>query len=436
MKGKRKWIRMLALFTTVLALPLTGRAVEEGQKQELLDYKAACSLEVTVAGEAEPGSGESSRRVEQLSALQTNGSIAIDLYRVATLQKDGAYDRFTYEMLSDYSGVSVDMGTAGTQTVEAAANGLLDREAAQEWSAIAQALAGVVRGNAPAATISGSAGTKLSLPANDNGESVGLYLMFVREKEKTLADSFVEVENDDGAQIATRVVSPNYTYDFSPQLVAFPWMEKDAEGNSQYPWIYDREVNLAQKYTSDYRYGSIRIVKRLPEYLEGKSATFVFQVESQYNDVEGRDTSAFIYSDVKTLSFTAAGEDEILMEDAFPIGAQVTVTEVYFGSAYSNGGAEAQTLTVTVNDTADTVTAEFTNRYNGSGNGGGSVVNSFEPNGDGTGWIWKKDGVESGVIAADGTVSGPTSSTGQEGAQTPTDTPTPEATENPGGAED
>lgn len=431
MKGKRKWVRMLALFATVLALPLTGRAVEEGEGQKLLDDKAACSLEVTVAGGTESGSGEPSRRVEQLSELQTNGSIAIDLYRVATLQKDGAYDKFTYEMLPDYSAVSVD-----TKSVEDAANGLLDREAAQEWSAIAQALAGVVKENASAATASGSAGTKLSLPENGDGESVGLYLMFVREKEKTLADSFVEVESDDGAQIATRVISPNYTYDFSPQLVAFPWMEKDAEGNSQYPWIYDREVNLAQKYTSDYRYGSIRIVKRLPEYLEGKSATFVFQVESQYNDVEDRDTSAFVYSDVKTLSFTAAGEDEILIEDAFPIGAQVTVTEVYSGSVYSNGGNAAQTLTVTVNDTAGTVTAEFTNRYNDSGNGGGSVVNSFEPNADGTGWIWKKDGVESGVVASDGAVSGrPASPTDQEGAQTPADTQKPETTENSDGAD-
>ena len=47
MKMKKKWVRMLALFAAILALPLTGQAAEE-QAARVLDPDRKCLLTIEV----------------------------------------------------------------------------------------------------------------------------------------------------------------------------------------------------------------------------------------------------------------------------------------------------------------------------------------------------------------------------------------------------
>lgn len=393
MKGKKKWIRMLALFVTILALPLTGKAVNG--KQEVLNYKADCSLQVKVVDESQIDEASDKVKISELLNLQKTGKIEVDLYRVADLKKDGTYDKFTYEMLSAYANVKV-----GDKAVQDEANGLLDNENAAKQSAIAQALAGAVKTNPGAATVSGAAGGGyINIPKDADGESVGLYLIFVRPQGKSLSDSFVDVEADGEQGIATRIVSDHYTFDFSPQLVTFPWMEPDANGNPQYPWVYAREVNLNTKYTSDYRLGDLQISKTLNAYKEGSPVTFVFEVEARDAD------NNVYYSNVVDIRFDGTGTQTAVIEGKIRVGTNVTVTEVYSGATYELVG-ENGTQTVNIapdNTTGDTAQVTFTNDFNNSGNGGGAVVNSFEPNEDGTGWTWSQNGTvqaESGPSAS------------------------------------
>lgn len=389
MKGKKKWIRMLALFAAVLTLPLTGKAVNG--KQEALNYEADCSLQVKVVNESQAEEAADQLKISELLNLQRAGEIEVDLYRVADLKKDGSHDTFTYEMLPAYADIKV-----GGQAVQEAANGLLDNESAEMQSAISQALAEVVRANPGAAAVTGAAGEGyINIPKDADGESVGLYLLFVRERGVSLADSFVDVEADGEPGVATRIESDHYTFDFSPQLVTFPWMEPDNNGEPQYPWIYVREVNLNTKYSSGYRLGNLEISKTLNAYREGSPVTFVFQVEAR--DEEDN----VYYSNVVDIRFDGTGTQTAVIEGKIRYGTNVTVTEVYSGAAYELVGGNA-TQTVSIAPDSDTAQAAFTNDFNNSVNGGGAVVNSFEPNEDGSGWTWSQNGTvraESGPVA-------------------------------------
>lgn len=92
-----------------------------------------------------------------------------------------------------------------------------------------------------------------------------------------------------------------------------------------------------------------------------------------------------VYSDVLTLSFSETGTKTLSVE--LPIGARVTVTEVYTGASYErSGGAQTQSVTVTADEVAR---VHFTNRWNGGTIGGTSVTNHFTFSIEKSQWEWK-----------------------------------------------
>ena len=374
MKMKKKWMRMLAAtaFAVILALPLNASAVRNNAP---LDLTAACSLTADVAG-------TETETVEEAELSQMPAdSIVIDLYKVADLEQVDGYDDYKYGSFGIYE-------HQGDTSLQDTANELLrsDSGTAESWDQLAQDVTGVVRESGSLApTASGSADTAITL-------DTGLYLMIVRQAG--LEDYFKDVVTEDGeSRIVTKVLSEHYEYNFIPALVSLP--EHMAAANGGYEWAYNVVVN--PKHSTSYRYGSLRIVKNLTDYETGNPATFVFQVESSYADDAERVGAAFTYSDVAVLNFTGPGRQEIVLEDVFPIGATVTVEEVYSGSVYAPtaGTASLQNAVIQVDAAEnDTVTVLFTNEYNNSGNSGGSVVNSFESNPDG-GWTWTQSSSDS-----------------------------------------
>lgn len=152
----------------------------------------------------------------------------------------------------------------------------------------------------------------------------------------------------------------------------------DGEINTANPgdWLYDVSVTL--KPERDVRYGDLEIVKTLQSYETDDPATFVFQVEAVLNGQN-------VYSNVVTISFTEAGQKSVVIED-LPVGAEVTVKEVYTGAVYTVVTADTQTAVIPANDV---VSVAFTNGYDNTDRDGGVVINQFDYNAD-SGWGWTK----------------------------------------------
>ncbi len=130
------------------------------------------------------------------------------------------------------------------------------------------------------------------------------------------------------------------------------------------------------KPSQEIRHGSLEIVKTLQSYETRDPATFVFDVEAVLD-------GSVVYSNVVSLSFTEAGQKSTLLE-GIPVGAEVTVKEVYSGASYKVVSADTQTATIVANEVASVA---FTNDYDDRHGGGGAVVNHFA-NSEDEGWGW------------------------------------------------
>ena len=283
-------------------------------------------------------------------------SVVIDLYKVADAAPVSGYDTYTYEFSGDYTGLSL-----SADPDEAA------------WKTLAQQAARIaLDGKTPAVT---------GAPAGEaiKDLSCGLYLIVARGRD--IADYKIEITGEDGEKsIATIAESMEYTYEFLPSIVSLPSKEADEDGsiNTAGPgdWLYDFSVTM--KPTQALRFGSLEIVKTLSSYETKDPATFVFEVEARLGD-------KIVYSNVVSLSFTEPGQKSTLIEK-LPVGATVTVTEVYSGAVY-RPTSEVTRDTVIAADEVASVT--FTNTYDDENRGGGSVTNHFEYDSE-SGWGWTK----------------------------------------------
>lgn len=194
----------------------------------------------------------------------------------------------------------------------------------------------------------------------------GLYLVVVHGAE---TDSYITtVTDEDGSErIVTSVVAQSHTYLYTPALVALP--EQDASGG----WVYESEITL--KTEQQTRFGSLEIVKTLTGYAEGRPATFVFDIEAV---LDGKN----VYSNVVSMTFTSAGQQSYVI-DKIPVGAEVTVKEVYSGVCYRLTTDGTQTAVISAEDISS---VSFTNAPNGGGKDGGGITNKFEYGNDG--WTW------------------------------------------------
>lgn len=187
------------------------------------------------------------------------------------------------------------------------------------------------------------------------------------------------VKTESGAEnIATIANSKRYVYKFLPELISLPSKQVvDEAGNpvnttaGNGDWIYNMDATLKPERAP--RFGSLEIVKGLATYDQSTPAVFVFRVEAM---LDGEN----VYSNVVTISFTEPGEQKVLIEKQIPVGAEVTVTEVYSGASYEITSAQEQNATI---DAVDVASVTFTNDHSTTTHGGGGVNNHFYNNGDG-----------------------------------------------------
>ncbi len=344
-RRKKSLSRLLCpVLTLMLAAGLIAAAPGLTRAAEAVDVgRSDCSLTI------HPGGGE-------LSEDLAKANVVVDLYKVADAVETEGKDGFTFAFLSGYESLK----------------GAYDQNPDNEsWRQMAQT----------AAKYALESGEPISKgnPVDKKVENLacGLYLLIARGAD--IEDYKTTVKNEDGTEeIATIARSESHDYTFAPELIALPSRQNiDENGNEISQWVYDMEVTLKPEQKG--RPGSLEIVKNLATYNVNVPAVFVFQVEAE---LEGE----VVYSDVVTLTFTEAGQKTALLENKIPVGAKVTVTEIYSGASYKITSADEQKVTIEADKIAS---VEFSNDHDTTNHGGGGVNNHFTYDAE-NGWQLEK----------------------------------------------
>ena len=309
---------LLAVALTFPLLTLPG-----AKAASAINTGQKCSIEFDISGNSS----------ELLSA-----SIPVNLYKVASVDESGNYTGIGAFSKLDLSSVSADnLDAAAATWVERAAEAkkLLKDDTEPTTTTLTQG-----RGTA-------------------TGLDTGLYLVDT-----------------------PKVITPNYTYTFTPYLVSLPTNNYYSGNGASDDWIYDltKEHNSAVglKPEQHVRYGNLVINKELVDHNAtfGNNATFVFQIDITTLDNK-KETR------IEELTFDAAGSHSVTIEK-IPAGSHVTVTEVYSGASYELASAKSQKTDIIANPEKKSevefrpAEVSFINKHDGRTNGGYGVKNNFK----------------------------------------------------------
>lgn len=319
-----KRLKQGSTFLLAVALTFPLLTLPGAKAANAIDTDAECSIEFDISGNSS----------ELLSA-----SIPVNLYKVASVDVSGNYTATGTFAKLDLSSVSADN---------------LDTAAATWSERAAEAKKLLKDDTEPTTTVTLTQGRGTA-----TGLKTGLYLVDT-----------------------PKVITPNYTYTFTPYLVSLPtnnyYNGKDASDN----WIYDltKEMNSAVglKPEEHVRYGDLVISKKLENHNAtfGDKATFVFQIDITTLD-EKKETR------IEELTFSAAGNDSVTITK-IPAGSHVKVTEVYSGASYELASAKSQETDIIANPEKETevefrpAEVSFINKHDGRTNGGYGVKNNFK----------------------------------------------------------
>ena len=319
-----KRLKQGSTFLLAVALTFPLLTLPGAKAANAIDTDAECSIEFDISGNSS----------ELLSA-----SIPVNLYKVASVDVSGNYTATGTFAKLDLSSVSADN---------------LDTAAATWSERAAEAKKLLKDDTEPTTTVTLTQGRGTA-----TGLNTGLYLVDT-----------------------PKVITPNYTYTFTPYLVSLPtnnyYNGKDASDN----WIYDltKEMNSAVglKPEEHVRYGDLVISKKLENHNAtfGDKATFVFQIDITTLD-EKTETR------IEELTFSAAGSDSVTIKK-IPAGSKVVVTEIYSGASYELASAKSQKTDIIANPEKETevefkpAEVSFINKHDGRTNGGYGVKNNFK----------------------------------------------------------
>lgn len=319
-----KRLKQGSTFLLAVALTFPLLTLPGAKAASAIDTDAECSIEFDISGNSS----------ELLSA-----SIPVNLYKVASVDESGNYTGTGAFSKLDLSSVSADN---------------LDTAAAT-WAERAAEAKKLLKDN----TESPTTVTLTQGRGTTTGLDTGLYLVDT-----------------------PKVITPNYTYTFTPYLVSLPTNNYYSGNGASDDWIYDltKEHNSAVglKPEQHVRYGKLVINKELEDHNAtfGDKATFVFQIDITTPDNK-KETR------IEELTFDAAGSHSVTIEK-IPAGSHVTVTEVYSGASYELASAKSQEADIIANPEKKSevefrpAKVSFTNKHDGRTNGGYGVKNNFK----------------------------------------------------------
>lgn len=318
-----KRLKQGSTFLLAVALTFPLLTLPGAKAASAINTGQKCSIEFDISGNSS----------ELLSA-----SIPVNLYKVASVDESGNYtatDAFSKLDLSSVSADNLDAAAATWAERAAEAKKLLKDDTEPTTTTLTQG-----RGTA-------------------TGLDTGLYLVDT-----------------------PKVITPNYTYTFTPYLVSLPTNNYYSGNGASDDWIYDltKEYNSAVglKPEQHVRYGNLVINKELVDHNAtfGNNATFVFQIDITTLDKK-KETR------IEELTFSAAGSHSVTIEK-IPAGSHVKVTEVYSGASYELASAKSQETNIIANPEKETevefrpAEVSFINKHDGRTNGGYGVKNNFK----------------------------------------------------------
>lgn len=318
-----KRLKQGSTFLLAVALTFPLLTLPGAKAASAINTGQKCSIEFNISGNSS----------ELLSA-----SIPVKLYKVASVDESGNYTGIGAFSKLDLSSVSADNLDAAAAT----------------WAERAAEAKKLLKDDTEPTTTTLTQGRGTA-----TGLDTGLYLVDT-----------------------PKVITPNYTYTFTPYLVSLPTNNYYSGNGASDDWIYDltKEHNSAVglKTEQHVRYGNLVINKELVDHNAtfGDEATFVFQIDIKKPD--GKKETR-----IEELTFDAAGSHSVTIEK-IPAGSHVTVTEVYSGASYELASAKSQETDIIANPEKETevefkpAEVSFINKHDGRTNGGYGVKNNFK----------------------------------------------------------
>ena len=318
-----KRLKQGSTFLLAVALTFPLLTLPGAKAASAINTGQKCSIEFDISGNSS----------ELLSA-----SIPVKLYKVASVDESGNYTGIGAFSKLDLSSVSADNLDAAAAT----------------WAERAAEAKKLLKDDTEPTTT-----TLTQRRGTATGLDTGLYLVDT-----------------------PKVITPNYTYTFTPYLVSLPTNNYYSGNGASDDWIYDltKEYNSAVglKPEQHVRYGNLVINKELVDHNAtfGNNATFVFQIDISIQDKK-KETR------IEELTFSAAGSHSVTIEK-IPAGFHVKVTEVYSGASYELASAKSQETDIIANPEKETevefkpAEVSFINKHDGRTNGGYGVKNNFK----------------------------------------------------------
>ena len=318
-----KRLKQGSTFLLAVALTFPLLTLPGAKAASAINTGQKCSIEFDISGNSS----------ELLSA-----SIPVNLYKVASVDESGNYTATDAFSKLDLSSVSADNLDAAAAT----------------WAERAAEAKKLLKDDTKPTTLTQGRGTATGL-------DTGLYLVDT-----------------------PKVITPNYTYTFTPYLVSLPTNNYYSGNGASDDWIYDltKEYNSAVGLKPEQhvrlRYGNLVINKELVDHNAtfGNNATFVFQIDITTLDNK-KETR------IEELTFSAAGSHSVTIEK-IPAESHVKVTEVYSGASYELASAKSQETDIIANPEKETevefrpAEVSFINKHDGRTNGGYGVKNNFK----------------------------------------------------------
>ena len=318
-----KRLKQGSTFLLAVALTFPLLTLPGAKAASAINTGQKCSIEFDISGNSS----------ELLSA-----SIPVNLYKVASVDESGNYTGIGAFSKLDLSSVSADNLDAAAAT----------------WAERAAEAKKLLKDDTEPTTTTLTQGRGTA-----TGLDTGLYLVDT-----------------------PKVITPNYTYTFTPYLVSLPTNNYYSGNGASDDWIYDltKEYNSAVglKPEQHVRYGNLVINKELVDHNAtfGNNATFVFQIDITTLDKKTE-------TRIEELTFSAAGDDSVTITK-IPAGSHVKVTEVYSGASYELASAKSQETDIIANPEKETevefkpAKVSFINKHDGRTNGGYGVKNNFK----------------------------------------------------------
>lgn len=337
--------------------------------------------------------------------------VMLDFYKVASAERPDGFDAYTFVWEEAFAEGEAYWDTLREKAVESGITGA-------EIDQLTQALAGIALKNVPEYEMGAAAGEAGEVPAHISAPLTGsqtdvepgLYLILAHGKE----NNYKVVGKDGSISTGAAAEEKGKLFQFAPMLVSVPQRGASVIGSgnildylfggvagtydiekgdtlSEEPWQSSIVINAKAAFTD--LLGSLQITKSLADHehveftREGDPDTIVRadQVTCVF-DVTVRQGEETVFSNVYTMVFDGAGSaDPIVIED-LPVKSVAEVKEVYAGNyaaaeSYTKENAitiEADSYDADGNKTINTRTAAFTNSYQKTWRGGGSVTNRYK----------------------------------------------------------